>query len=229
MIYIIYLAAGQARRFGSNKLLAMHQEKPLYRWGLDAILASAGTRTDVTVTVVSCWAEIERELMHEWNLENTFELHKSFVAISENCQQKMYELHEPIKQYKSLSGLRSVVHCPDSHLGVSHSIHAGIASLPVLRDEDYLCFAVADQPNLRAESITKLLKTADGQTRTACLSAGGNSGNPVLFHNSLVPELMALQGDRGGKAVMRVHPEWHVEVPCDPSELWDIDVPDCKQ
>ena len=33
-----------------------------------------------------------------------------------------------------------------------------------------------------------------------------------------------LERYRGGKAVMRRHPEGHIDVPCDPAELDDVDV-----
>ena len=58
MIHILYLAAGQARRFGSNKLLASYEGKPLYRHGFDAIREAIREREDCTLNVVTCWDEI---------------------------------------------------------------------------------------------------------------------------------------------------------------------------
>jgi len=46
----------------------------------------------------------------------------------------------------------------------------------------------------------------------------------VLFSAGLVPELLALEGDKGGKSVMKKHPENHIDIPCEPAELEDIDV-----
>ncbi len=226
MNHIIYLAAGQARRYGSNKLLAEYHGKPLYRHGLEAILTAVGRRTDTTVTVVSCWNEIEEVLLHEWDLIKMLKVHESFGNLHEIYTQNVDVVHELRSCWTNASETRRVVHCPDSHMGVSHSICAGILSIPLIREGDYLCFAVADQPALTAESVEKLLKNADGDTLTACLCADGNCGNPVLFHNKLIPELLALQGDRGGKSVMRSHPERHVDVPCEPVELRDIDMPE---
>lgn len=185
MIHILYLAAGQSRRYGSNKLLTERDGKPLYRHGLDAMLEAIRERNDCTLTVVTCWPEIHRQLAEE--------------------------------------GIRTV-DCPDSHLGVSYTIRAGIRSLGSLAEDDYLLFAAADQPNLRGETIGRLLDMAERHPLTACLSCHGESGNPVLFSASLAEELCALEGDRGGKAVMRRHPENHLDVPCDPAELEDIDV-----
>ncbi len=226
MIHVLYLAAGQARRYGSNKLLATYRGKPLYRHGLDTILALTDGRTDVTVTVVTCWCEIEEALLREWNLEKKAKVHKEVGEMPENLQPSIGTLHDTAEYWTDASGTRRLVHCPDSHLGISHSIRDGIASLPEVHAGEYLCFVVADQPELTLRSMAALLKNADGETVTACLCADGCCGNPVLFHSSLIPELLALQGDRGGKSVMRSHPERHVDVPCDSVELRDIDVPD---
>lgn len=53
MTHILYLAAGNSRRFGENKLLYSLGGKPLYRHGLDTLAAAAQQRTDCTLTVVS--------------------------------------------------------------------------------------------------------------------------------------------------------------------------------
>lgn len=57
-LHLIYLAAGSARRFGSNKLLFPLAGKPLYRHGLDLLEAFAAQRAGCTVTVVSRYAPI---------------------------------------------------------------------------------------------------------------------------------------------------------------------------
>lgn len=52
MEYIIYLAAGNSRRFGSNKLLYYYEGRRLFEYGLDAVLTAckAPSRTCVVVT-----------------------------------------------------------------------------------------------------------------------------------------------------------------------------------
>lgn len=56
--HLILLAAGSARRFGSNKLLHPLNGKPLYAHGLAALLAAAKMRPAADVTVVSRTPEI---------------------------------------------------------------------------------------------------------------------------------------------------------------------------
>ena len=58
MIYLIYMAAGNASRFGQNKLLARLKGRPLYRYGLDALCAAARPRRDCRILVVSRTEEI---------------------------------------------------------------------------------------------------------------------------------------------------------------------------
>lgn len=185
MIHLIYMAAGQSRRFGSNKLLHTWGDKPLYRHGLDTLRAAIRHRADCTLTVVTCWEEIAA--------------------------------------YVRAEGIRCV-DCPDSHLGVSYTIRAGIRACEPLSGEDYLCFCVADQPSLTARTVSRLLDTVSARPLTAGLMAGDTPGNPTLFSAALAGELCALEGDRGGRAVMRRHPEHHVAVLCDERELADVDL-----
>lgn len=53
MTHILYLAGGNSRRFGENKLLYPLDGRPLYRHGLDMLAALIRTRDDCTLTVVS--------------------------------------------------------------------------------------------------------------------------------------------------------------------------------
>lgn len=58
--HIIYLAAGNSRRFGSNKLLYIYEGKPLFRHGLDMLTALCRKHPDCSLTVVSRYPQILR-------------------------------------------------------------------------------------------------------------------------------------------------------------------------
>lgn len=58
MKHILYLAGGNSRRFGENKLLYELEGKPLYRHGLDMLVSLTKTRDDCTLTVVSRYDEV---------------------------------------------------------------------------------------------------------------------------------------------------------------------------
>lgn len=68
MIHIFYLAAGQSRRYGSNKLLEPFGELPLYRHGLETIREAVrgyAVEGGCRLYVVTCWREIESALEGE--------------------------------------------------------------------------------------------------------------------------------------------------------------------
>ena len=108
--------------------------------------------------------------------------------------------------------------------GVSRSIALGLAALG---DCPGALFLVADQPLLRRESVDALVtlwqEKPDG---IAALGHGGGRGNPCLFPARLFPELRALQGDRGGAAVIRRHEDLLTLLEVNPRELQDADTPE---
>lgn len=119
-----------------------------------------------------------------------------------------------------------VVPSPQRDRGQSYSIRAGLDAVGPLQREDFLLFAVADQPRLRAETVRRFLALAKSGTWAATAACGDRVGNPGLFCGALAPELYALQGDKGGRAVLNARPDKLLRVPCRAEELQDIDTPD---
>ena len=58
--YIIYLAAGNSRRFGTNKLFYKINDKELYRYGLDNLIKLVSMRNDCKLIVVTQYFEITK-------------------------------------------------------------------------------------------------------------------------------------------------------------------------
>ena len=54
---------------------------------------------------------------------------------------------------------------------------------------------------------------------------GGVRGNPCIFPARFFPELMALEGDHGGSAVIRRHEDALTLFEVSPDELRDVDTP----
>ena len=204
MIHIIYMAAGNSRRFGSNKLFYEIDGKPMYRHVLDRLLEIAKDRSAETdITVVTQY----RQIM--------------------DCCNDISDVHG----LHSSSHLHAV-YSPDSHMGASYTIKAGIMAVQE-RYKDisshYLMFVVADQPYLKKESLIKLInevKSADdSQAKVFSLRCGSLPGNPCVFHGSIIPELMELEGDQGGRRVLKKYDCVYVDID-DPKELCDIDIRD---
>ncbi len=108
--------------------------------------------------------------------------------------------------------------------GQSHSLHLGVKAL---NDCDGILFQVADQPGLRRESVASLVDFFLAHPDNIVgLSHQGQRGNPCLFPTRFYPELLQVQGDRGGNVVIRVHEADQLlyEVPA--GELLDVDTPE---
>ncbi len=183
MIGCVILAAGNASRFGGNKLLAEYRDKSLIRRAFDAV----PTERLGPVCVVTRFPDVE-------------ELAKAY-------------------------GYR-VVRNEHPELGISRSVRLGILELLPERCGGLL-FLVADQPRLRRETVAALAdRFLEDPTRIVVPQAGERQGNPCVFPASLFPELLRLEGDRGGKTVVRAHAGLVTAVPVPPEELADADTPD---
>ena len=107
-------------------------------------------------------------------------------------------------------------------LGVSHTVRLGLKKAAEL-GADGAVFLVCDQPLLRPATLARLMES-HRPGMISCVRSGGVPGNPVLFDRAYFPELLALSGDRGGKAVMGRHPDRVLWVEAEAAEeLWDID------
>lgn len=92
-------------------------------------------------------------------------------------------------------------------------------------------FAASDQPLLRAQSINALCAAFRAAPQYIHrLSFENTVGNPVLFPRSTFQELQQLPPDKGGGAVIKMHPELvKTTEASNPNELIDVDTPDTLQ
>jgi molybdenum cofactor cytidylyltransferase len=166
-IEIIYLAAGNSRRFGSNKLCYELNNRPMYQYGLETLENVLEKVEETSLTVVTEFPEIREYVM----------------------QMK--------KHWKDRVRM---VGSPNRKMGISYSIQAGLETCRA----DYYLFCVADQPWILADTIVELItKTLEGNYIGGYVEWNGISGNPVIFSNELREELLALQGDTGGKKILK--------------------------
>lgn len=94
------------------------------------------------------------------------------------------------------------VDSPDSEKGQSYSIRSGLQALGRVEEGDFLLFLPADQPWITPNTIARLLNEAGPDTWTATAAFGERVGTPTLFSARLLPDLLALEGDRGGRKLM---------------------------
>ena len=111
--------------------------------------------------------------------------------------------------------------------GVSHTIRLGTRALA---DCHGILYLVADQPLLSPGTVRRVVGCwQENPEKIVGAASGGVRGNPCMFPRALFPELEALEGDRGGAAVIRAHPELLLLVEAPRGELVDVDTPDALE
>ncbi|MDO4276131.1 MAG: nucleotidyltransferase family protein [Eubacteriales bacterium] len=193
-IAMIMLAAGNSRRFGSNKLLYKIEGQPMYSRILGQLKE-----------VQRCFpAECE-------NMPPEFCVHE--VRDMAERQQLPFTEQPAVKltvvtQYREIGDAAQkagaqVLYNPHPDEGISSSLQIG---LKANRNADACLFTVSDQPWLTCATILGLLRLyLDSGKGIACVSSGGKLGNPCIFSRKYYPELMELRGDVGGKHVITAH------------------------
>ena len=219
MIHIIYMAAGNSRRFGSNKLFYELDGKPMYRHLLERLV----------------------EIKDRYNkLKKTGKKIKNAESNNPVIDITVVTRYREILDYCSSIPDCHAVLSPDSEKGISYTIKAGIMAVQeqkklkkssevthhTAEKEEYYMFAVADQPYLKSQSVIKLIDKVlenKGNMRLAfSLRCGDAVGNPCVFHSSLIPQLLSLEGDKGGRSVAKKYDCVYVDI-ADERELMDID------
>lgn len=111
-----------------------------------------------------------------------------------------------------------VVRNPDPALGQARSLCHGVAAA---RDAgaDAVLVALADMPRVTAAHVLRLFDAAEDADTIVASSDGNRPGPPALFGRNWFPTLMDLQGDQGGRDLIR---RGH-HVVTSPAELVDID------
>lgn len=125
----------------------------------------------------------------------------------------------------ALAGLPvQVVENTDWQAGQSTSLRAGLAALP--QDIGAAVFLLGDQPFVNSGVVQALVKR-HSQTLAPVVAphAAGRRANPVLFDRVTFPDLLDLQGDTGGRAVLDRYAVESVEWK-DPRLVLDIDTPE---
>ena len=212
MIHIIYMAAGNSRRFGSNKLFYELDGKPMYRHLLERLI----------------------EIKDRYNKLKNAESNNPVIDIT-----VVTRYREILDYCSSIPDCHAVL-SPDSEKGISYTIKAGIMAVQeqkklkkssevthrTAEKEEYYMFAVADQPYLKSQSVIKLidrvLKNTGGKRLAFSLRCGDAVGNPCVFNSSLIPQLLSLEGDKGGRSVAKKYDCVYVDI-ADERELMDID------
>ncbi|MCZ6711396.1 MAG: nucleotidyltransferase family protein [Gammaproteobacteria bacterium] len=119
----------------------------------------------------------------------------------------------------------SVVVATLAHLGMGHSLAAGIATVS---DWDYAFVALGDMPFVAASTLARLKRAMRSAGIDAIVqpSYQGKPGHPVGFGNTHFSALQSLSGDTGARKVVKDLNDQVIDVPVsDRGVLHDVDKP----
>ncbi len=155
-----------------------------------------------------------------WSLDALLSLQKKHTDLTITVVSQYEEILEEAKR-QSCNSVRN----PAPEGGISSSLKLGAeAAMSHASKDGYLVFFVADQPYLTPGQIEALFHALEySGKRLGALSTDGVPGNPVAFGVEYLPELLALEGDKGGKRVFLRHIQDAVLVEAPSHALYDID------
>lgn len=239
MIHIIYMAAGNSRRFGSNKLFYELDGKPMYRHLLDHLIEIKDRYNKLKNTGTN--KPLDSDEMDADTVIDTYIGTDTGLSKKPGKKTKNAESNNSVIDITVVTRYREILdYCagipdchavlsPDSEKGISYTIKAGIMAVQEQKKtgmQDYYMFAVADQPYLKSQSMIKLidkvLENKGNKRLVFSLRCGNAVGNPCVFHSSLIPQLLSLEGDKGGRSVAKKYDCVYVDI-ADERELMDID------
>ena len=110
--------------------------------------------------------------------------------------------YEDIKEALLNTNINVVIN-DNSSLGISSSIKLGIN---FDKNADGYMFMVCDQPFISIETLNSVIDNfINGDKGIVCVGYGDNKGNPVIFSKRYIDELLSLEGDNGGKRILKGH------------------------
>ena len=239
MIHIIYMGAGNSRRFASNKLFYELDGKPMYRHLLDHLIEIKDRYNKLKNTGTN--KPLDSDEMDADTVIDTYIGTDTGLSKKPGKKTKNAESNNPVIDITVVTRYREILdYCacipdchavlsPDSEKGISYTIKAGIMAVQEQKKtgmQDYYMFAVADQPYLKSQSVIKLidkvLENKGNMKSVFSLRCGDTVGNPCVFHSSLISQLLSLEGDKGGRSVAKKYDCVYVDI-ADERELTDID------
>ena len=108
---------------------------------------------------------------------------------------------------------------------IAYSLQCGLKKcLEQKPDVKKILFVVGDQPYLTAETLRRLMGVSvQYPGKIICAGTHGRPGNPVLWDRKYFQELLKLEGDTGGRQIMKKYPDEVIICETTKKELHDID------
>lgn len=133
--------------------------------------------------------------------------------------------HDAERVRAALEGLPvTFAHNPDYAEGLSTSLHTGVRALPERCDA--VLVLLGDMPLISSQACDRVLAAlAEPDTLIAMATAGGRRGNPTAWAKPLFAELLATEGDAGGRGLIARHADALAQVEIGDAASHDVDTP----
>ena len=129
--------------------------------------------------------------------------------------------HEHERVATALAGLAvAFAYNLDHKKGMATSLRSGLAILP--DDVEGAVVLLADMPKITSAVIDRVIAVFQSG-KIVVPTAEGLRGNPVLWSRRFFPELMGVNGDTGGRAVIEASSGSVIEVELGPAVSLDLD------
>ena len=199
---LILMAAGNSRRFGSNKLLYEWRGKKLYRYMFDALVEAAEGLPGVRVRVVTQYEEILEEVEQPGGDEVFQPVSGNACGVGRRQEKRAENQRADFVRKREEGSFLAGIYSPESVNGLSYTIRKAL-DFEAADPPDYFAFFTADTPELSADEIRGFLEAffASGCS-AACVRCGEAYGNPAVFSWKYAPLFQTLTGDQGGKKVL---------------------------
>lgn len=217
------LVADRLRERGAPALVAaLHGEEPVReRWGpVAAVVLAAGGAKRFGATKQAAVVEGAPMVVQAVGRALASEVDRVVVVTGAEAARV-----EALLQPFAGGGRVQIVRNDGWAAGQASSIRRGLGALA--EDICAALFLPADQPFVEARLLDRLTALWRGGAELCAAAVEGEMrGAPALFDRSVWPELMALEGDVGGRAVLRKHSGEVALAPAEAAWLVDIDTPD---
>ena len=210
-VSLVYQISDKARKIGQGVAEAI-REIAFQRFGMVFLAAGKSSRYGENKLL----AERNKKPMYRYLLDQM----KSFPM----CKKVVVSRFEEILEYARANGMLTAENeIPEA--GISFSLQMGLRKLQKEQtDLQGVLFSVCDQPDLKAETIERILEKAfQNPRKIICAGTEGQMGNPVIMDQVYFEELLELEGDVGGRQVIKKHPDQVLICETEKVELKDID------
>lgn len=139
---------------------------------------------------------------------------KLFVVVGSHSEEIIGAINDDVR----------IINNSNWEAGMSTSIQSALAVIE--KEYDAAMIFIIDQPYLNPALILKILATMKiSRAKIIAARTTGQQTHPVVYRREIYPDLLSLEGDRGGKEIIRKNWVAWVDWP-DPAILQDIDTPE---